>query len=101
MAKGYWIARVDITNAEGFKRDYTAFLAPVLKKFGGRFLVRGTASESPEGTARKFNVIVEFPDHASATACYKSPEYQELVAIRQRNAETDLLIIDGFDGPQP
>jgi uncharacterized protein (DUF1330 family) len=100
MAKGYWIARVDVSNDEGFKRDYAVLVAPVLKTFGGKFLIRGGTSERPEGTARKFNVVVEFPDYASAVACYNSPEYQKLVSIRQRNADTDLLIIEGYDGPQ-
>ncbi len=100
MAKGYWIARVDVTNAEGFKHDYAKFVAPVLQIFGGKFMIRGGTSESVEGSSRKFNVVVEFPDYASAQACYKSPDYQKLVAIRQLNADTDLIIIEGYDGPQ-
>ena len=40
MAKGYWIARVDVKNAEGFK-PYAEANAAIFKKFRGRFLVRG------------------------------------------------------------
>ena len=40
MAKGYWIARVDVHNDEGYKA-YAAANPAIFKKFGGRFVVRG------------------------------------------------------------
>ena len=39
MAKGYWIARVDVHNDEGYKA-YAAANPAIFKKFGGRFVVR-------------------------------------------------------------
>ena len=35
MAKGYWIARVDVHNTDGYK-DYVAQNAAVFAKFGGQ-----------------------------------------------------------------
>jgi uncharacterized protein (DUF1330 family) len=46
-------------------------------------------------------VVIEFADYAAAVTCYKSPEYQANLKIRQANAITDLLIVEGYDGPQP
>jgi uncharacterized protein (DUF1330 family) len=46
-------------------------------------------------------VVIEFPDYATAVACYRSPEYQANLKIRQANAITDLIIVEGYDGPQP
>jgi len=40
MSKGYWIARVDITDLEKYQ-TYIAANAEPLKKYGARFLVRG------------------------------------------------------------
>ncbi|HEY5129939.1 MAG TPA: DUF1330 domain-containing protein, partial [Bradyrhizobium sp.] len=37
----------------------------------------------------------------TALACYNSPEYAALVAIRKPHAESDLVIIEGYDGAQP
>src|SRR6267154_3327848 len=37
----------------------------------------------------------------TALACYNSPEYARLVAIRKPHAESDLVIIEGYDGAQP
>ena len=75
MPKGYWIARVDVTDEEGYKPYVTANPA-IFKKFGGRFLVRGGKFECPEGESRSRNIVIEFPDYAAALACYRSPEYQ-------------------------
>ena len=48
MAKGYWIARVDVDDVERYKH-YVAANAEPLRKFGARFLVRGGRFENLEG----------------------------------------------------
>ena len=100
MAKGYWIARVDVHNDEGYK-PYAAANPAIFKKFGGRFVVRAGRFEAPEGTPRSRNVVIEFPDYESALACYRSPEYQANIKVRLPHALAELVIIEGYDGPQP
>jgi uncharacterized protein (DUF1330 family) len=70
----------------------------VFAKYGARFLVRGGKYEAKEGSSRSRNVVLEFKDYETALACYNSPEYAKLVAIRSPHAETDLVIIEGYDG---
>jgi uncharacterized protein (DUF1330 family) len=100
MAKGYWIARIDIHNMDGYK-EYIAQNGAVFKKYGAKFLVRGGTYEAREGSSRSRNVVLEFADYATALACYNSPEYTRLVAIRKPHSEGDLVIIEGYDGAQP
>jgi uncharacterized protein (DUF1330 family) len=100
MAKGYWIARVDVQNEEGYKA-YAAANPGIFGKYGGRFVVRAGKFECVEGTSRSRNVIIEFPDYASALACYRSPEYQRNITVRQPHAAADIVVIEGYDGPQP
>ena len=100
MAKGYWIARVDVKSDEGYK-PYAAANPAILKKFGGKFVIRGGKHEAPEGSARSRNVVIEFPDYAAALACYRSAEYQANIKLRQPHSQADILIIEGYDGPQP
>ena len=100
MQKAYWIGRVDVSNEEGYK-PYAAANAAIYKKFGGRFVVRGGRFECTEGGSRSRNVVIEFPDYATAVACYRSPEYRANMKIRQANAITDLIVIEGYEGPQP
>jgi uncharacterized protein (DUF1330 family) len=100
MPRGYWVARVEVNNPEGYK-PYVAANAAIFRKFGGRFLIRGGTFECPEGESRSRNIVVEFPNYATALACYRSPEYQENIKVRQPNATADIIIIEGYDGPQP
>jgi len=100
MAKGYWIGRVDVRSDEGYK-PYAAANAAIFKKFGARYVVRAGTFECPEGSARTRNVVIEFPDYATALACYNSPEYQANIKVRLPNSTGDLVIIEGYDGPQP
>ena len=100
MAKGYWIGRGDVHNDEAYK-PYAAANPAIFKKFGGRFVVRGGKFEAPEGNARKRNVVIEFPSYQAALDCYNSPEYQANIKLRQKAAEADIIVIEGYDGPQP
>jgi len=100
MPKGYWIARVDVHNEEGYK-PYAAANAAIFKKFGGRFVVRAGKFESMEGKSRSRNVVIEFPDYATALACYRSLEYQANIKVRQPHSDIEIIVIEGYEGPQP
>ncbi|HWF94439.1 MAG TPA: DUF1330 domain-containing protein [Xanthobacteraceae bacterium] len=100
MAKGYWIVRVDITDPEAYKA-YVAANAAVFRKYGAHFLVRSGQYETMEGVSRGRNVVIEFKDYATALACYRSPEYASAMRLRSSAATADLIVIEGYDGPQP
>jgi uncharacterized protein (DUF1330 family) len=100
MAKGYWIGHVDVHNEEGYK-PYAAANSAIFRKCGGRYLVRGGKFAAVEGQSRSRNVVIEFPDYETALACYHSVEYQENIKVRQPHAIVDLIVIEGYDGPQP
>jgi uncharacterized protein (DUF1330 family) len=100
MPKGYWIARVDVHDADAY-RLYIAANGPVFATFGGRFLARGVALENPEGGMRARNVVIEFPSAEAAQACYHSAAYQEARKLRLGAGTGDLVIMEGYEGPQP
>jgi uncharacterized protein (DUF1330 family) len=100
MAKGYWVGRVDVIKPEGYQA-YGVALAEVLRKYGAKFLVRGGTFEAVEGKARGRNIVLEFKDYTTALACYRSPEYAKAKALRAGAADFDIIVIEGYDGPQP
>ena len=100
MAKGYWIARVDVTDAEQYKA-YVAANAKPFAMFGAKFLVRAGRFENPEGGARSRNVVIEFPSYQAALDCWHSPQYQAAIKLRAAASVIDLVIVEGYDGPQP
>ena len=100
MPKGYWIVRVDIADPEQYKKYIAANAAP-LRKHGARFLVRAGTYEAVEGTSRARNAVIEFPTYQAALDCWRSPEYQEAIKLRTPVSTADLVIIEGYEGPQP
>jgi len=100
MSKGYWIVRGDVADAEKYKA-YIAANAEPLKKYGARFVVRAGRFEAVEGSSRSRNAVIEFPTYQAALDCWKSPEYQRAIKLRQPVSTIDLIVIEGYDGPQP
>ena len=100
MTKAYWIARVDVADPEAYKAYMAANAAP-FARYGARFIVRGGRFEPVEGDARARNVVLEFKDYETALACYRSPEYQAAKRLRDPVSVADIMIIEGYDGPQP
>lgn len=100
MAKGYWIAHVDVTNPDGYK-DYVALNAKAFAKYKPRFLVRGGQFTRKNGEARARHVVIEFESYAAALACYESPEYKAAEAVRNQHSKSEVIVIEGYDGPQP
>ena len=100
MPKGYWIARVDVSDPEAYKQ-YVAANAAAFAKYGGRFLVRGGRSEAVDGTSRQRNVVIEFPSYEAALACWNSPEYQAAYKLRANISTGETVVVEGYDGPQP
>ena len=100
MAKGYWVASVDVSDPEGYKL-YVAEKRNAFQKYGARFVTRGGKSEIAEGKGRSRIVIIEFRDYATALECYSSPEYAKAKELRKNSAVADIIILDGYDGPQP
>jgi len=94
MAKGYWIARVDVNNPDRYP-DYVNTAKPAFERFGANFLARGGETHSLEGENRARNVVIEFPSVQHALDCYNSPEYQDAVKIRQSVADSELIIVEG------
>jgi uncharacterized protein (DUF1330 family) len=96
MAKGYWIAQIEVTDPEKYE-GYKALSGPAAEAYGGRFLVRGGRCEGVEGATRTRNVIVEYPSYETALEAYRSPEYAKARAARADAADFNFTIVEGVD----
>jgi uncharacterized protein (DUF1330 family) len=45
--------------------------------------------------------VLEFKDYDTAKACYESSEYATAMKLRENASIGDLVIVEGYDGPQP
>jgi uncharacterized protein (DUF1330 family) len=94
MPKAYWIAHVDVVEAEPYS-VYAKLASACFAKYGANILARGGECQRLEGKVRARNVVIEFESMGQALACYNSPEYQEAKAHREGNAQAELLIVEG------
>ena len=92
----YLLAESQITDQATYD-SYKRQVAPVIAKFGGRFLVRGGPLEVLEGTWHPSKLaIIEFPDMAALKSWYTSAEYAPLLALRQSAATDHLIAVEGL-----
>lgn len=91
----YVIVEVEVTDPVGYE-DYKKQVPPSLAAYNGRFVVRGGACETLEGSWRPQRVVVlEFPSVARAKQWWASTEYSAAKALRQRTAKTKMVVVEG------
>lgn len=91
----YLIATIEVHDPERYA-EYAAKAGTSVNDHGGRYLVRGGATEVLEGDWSPQRVVVlEFPDRESLQAWYDSDVYREAKAIRQSASTGDFLLVEG------
>ncbi len=91
---GYWVVKVRVTDPEAYG-EYAKRVPSVVKRYGGRVLVRGGPATTLEGEDYPRNVVVEFESYDQALACYNDPEYQEAKSYQDGAAERLFAIVEG------
>ena len=91
----YWVVRVNVLDAKKLQA-YAPLAAEVVEAHGGRYLARGGVHDTTEGSDYGRNVIVCWPDMATAQTAYHSPEYQKARNVLGDGAERLFVIVDGL-----
>ncbi len=92
----YLIADIAVIDIAGFA-EYQQKVPATIAAYGGRYLVRGGATEVLEGSASPRRcVVLEFPSMAQLKKWYASPEYRPLIAIRERTTKSNLMTAEGI-----
>lgn len=95
MAFGYVIAQIKVTDPKTYP-DYVRQVEPIIRQFGGEFLVRGGRSESYEGTPPgDRNVVIRFPSYEAAQDWYHSDMYADAKALRMSASTSVQTIVEG------
>jgi uncharacterized protein (DUF1330 family) len=93
----YAIGRIQATSWQWLD-EYSAPVAELIRKHGGRYLVRGGAMDRLEGEGELPSafVVLEFPTPAQARAWYDDPEYVRWIELRQPHSTVDFIVVDGL-----
>jgi uncharacterized protein (DUF1330 family) len=88
---------VDVTINDPVEYEAYRKLTPAsIAAYNGKFIVRGGLTETLEGDWQPGRVVVlEFPTLAVAKAWWASDEYGVAKIIRQRTAETKMIVVEG------
>jgi uncharacterized protein (DUF1330 family) len=99
-APAYLFVEMHITDMEQY-RQYMAEAPPVVKAFGGEYLVRGGRHESLEGDWQPHRVaMLRFPSYEQAKAFYDSPQYASVRAKRKGAVEYfNSVLVEGVAAP--
>ena len=91
----YVIVDVEVRDAAAYE-EYRLQTPATVAAYDGRFLVRGGAVEVLEGEWDPSRVVViEFSSRERAREWLESPAYSAIKGIRQRNAVTNMILVEG------
>ena len=91
----YMIVEIEV-KSEMVYAEYVDKVRAIVEKHGGRYLVRGgevtplSGNWSPERV-----VIIEFEAIEQVRRCFDSPEYLELVPLREQSTVSKAIVVDG------
>jgi uncharacterized protein (DUF1330 family) len=87
--------QVNVGDPVAYER-YKQLAQGAVAAYGGRYIVRGGATTTLEGSWKPCRLVVlEFPDAERARAWWHSPEYAPGKALRQSCSETEMLLVEG------
>lgn len=90
------VVDLEVIDTEKYE-VYKKMVPPTLEPYGGRFMVRGGAVQTLEGTwSPKRFVILEFFSVEEAKAWWNSPEYAEAKAMRHASARSEIIVVQGL-----
>jgi uncharacterized protein (DUF1330 family) len=93
---GYIVAEIDVSNVEGYTKEFLPVASKALAAGGPIFLARGGKNESIEGAAPPKRVIVsQFDSLEKAVATYKSPADLEARKIGDKYAKFRIFAVEG------
>ena len=96
MPKGYIVGHITVKDPDAYK-EYVEKDTPILLARGGKFIIRGGQSQVMEGEVLDRHVVIEFPSYQAALDAYNDPEYQEVMKIRHRTADSVILVVEGAE----
>lgn len=91
----YMIIQITILDYELYAR-YVEKVPVIIKKYGGRYLVRGGKVVPMFGNWNPERVIlIEFETMEQLRNCFNSPEYLKIAPFRESSTITESIIVNG------
>ncbi|CAG0942310.1 hypothetical protein GPROT2_01650 [Gammaproteobacteria bacterium] len=92
----YMIIIARLGDRQRFLDGYARAVPPLVEKFGGRYVIRGSGGRFLEGgwCDNPSALVSEWPSKAAALAFWNSPEYAEAKKLREGAGDFQVLLIE-------
>lgn len=92
----YVFVEIEIFDQELYE-EYKKMTPNTIKSYDGKFIVRGGSVEHLEGDWNPERIVLlEFPSVDKAREWWESETYTRARLVRQRSAETKMIILEGL-----
>jgi uncharacterized protein (DUF1330 family) len=93
----YYIAEIEVTNLEGYLKEYEPRAQANIKAFGGRILAAGTKVATMDGDPPQSRVTVLVWDSIEGVQTWRdSTEFKEIRAVGQKYAKFRAFTVEGL-----
>ena len=92
--KGYWLVLGEAITDPAAQAEYGWLWAPVAARYGARVVSGAGQMALVESRGASRVVLVEFPDLATARACFDDPDYKAAAVFALKASKRDLLIFE-------
>ena len=91
----YMIIDSKVKDREKYQQ-YIDQVFPVVTKYGGRYHVRGEKITHLGSWKPERIIVIEFPTEEHIHRWLTSPEYRNITTLREEGAETQAILVEGF-----
>jgi len=93
----YVVAEIDVTNQDGFLKEFSPKAQKALADSGNKAIVRGGKVVAIEGAPPKSRIVINsFANLDAAVAAYNSPAYKEARTIGNKYGTFRLYAVEGL-----
>jgi uncharacterized protein (DUF1330 family) len=91
----YLFAYIEVNDADMYSR-YVENARPIIKQYGGRYLVQGGDAVPLSGDwAPKRVIVIEFDTVERLQQCFRSSEYRAIAPLREQSTRSRSIILQG------
>jgi uncharacterized protein (DUF1330 family) len=96
----YVIAEIDVSNQDGYAKEYLPPSSKALLDNGAKYLARGSKTESFKGDPPKRIVLFSFENLDAAKTAFTSPAFVAAAAIGEKYAKFRIYAVEASPPPQ-
>ncbi|MEW6615820.1 MAG: DUF1330 domain-containing protein [Thermodesulfobacteriota bacterium] len=93
----YFIIESKVIDKDKYAQ-YIDKVSPIVKKYGGRYHVRGEAIKAFGSWKPERVIVIEFPTKNHVHDWLTSSEYKAIASLREESAETQAILVSGYEG---